>query len=120
MSLGVNPSAFGPPLAEPVRITWPEPELYAGRIQGEVVYIDRFGNLITNIDEPCLEHLSGHGLLHVEIAGRICPLGRTYSDVPPGQLVGLIGSSGHLEVSVNTGSAALELGVRVREPVRVF
>lgn len=67
----------------------------------QVIMVDRFGNLITNLSAPA----------DVEIAGRRVRAGRTYSDVAPGQLVALINSDGMLEIAVRNGSAAETLGV---------
>lgn len=75
-----------------------------GAITGQILIIDRFGNLVTNIGG----RLTGV----VEICGREVGVRRTYSDVDPGALVALAGSSGFLEVAVRGGSAAVALGVR--------
>ncbi len=87
------------------RAGWPEPRREAdGRI-GCVVYVDHFGNLVTNltaVDVPPEGEL--------RVAGRSIPRGRTYSDVHEGALVALVGSSGLIEIAKNGGSAAALLG----------
>lgn len=75
-----------------------------GGIRGEVIAIDRFGNAITNI--------AGHHDGSVRVADRDIPVRRTYGDVPAGDLVALVGSSGLLEVAIRDGNAATTLGVR--------
>lgn len=85
--------------------------LAGGGIEGQVLYVDRFGNLISNISVeelsvafPAFEGLSVHvGPL------RIGPLRGTYGDVAPGEIVALIGSTGMLEVAINQGHAAEQL-----------
>jgi len=73
-----------------------------GAVQGEVIAVDRFGNLVTNV----IARRAGR----VEIGGVEVELRRTYADVRPGALVALTGSSGLVEVAVRDGSAAVRLG----------
>jgi S-adenosylmethionine hydrolase len=80
---------------------------------GAVIHIDRFGNLISDI--PASEPLRGSA----EIAGRSIPAGRTYGDVPGGELLAVCGSSGRLEVACNGASAAALLGA-ARGDVIIF
>jgi len=80
---------------------------------GTVVHVDRFGNLISDI--PAASPLRGS----VELAGRSIPVGRSYADVPRGELLALCGSSGRLEVACNGGNAAQLLGA-ARGDVIVF
>ena len=54
LSLGVPIKKFGPALRDFVRLDWPEPRLRRGWIEGQVVYIDRFGNAITNLESSLL------------------------------------------------------------------
>jgi len=74
-----------------------------GTAVGEVIAVDRFGNLVTNLVAP-------HGGI-VEVAGRAVPVARTYADGPSGALVAVIGSSGLVEVAVRDGSASRVLGL---------
>ena len=74
-----------------------------GAVQGEVVSIDRFGNLITNIPGDLL---SDRGGLRITVGRRtVRALSRSYADAKKGDLLALVGSTGHLEISVNQGSA---------------
>ena len=59
------------------------------------------------------------GELVVVVEGAVLPLVRTYSDVGEGEACAVLGSSGRLEVSVNLGSAARQLGAARGAPVRV-
>jgi len=107
ISKGVHLLDMGVSINDPVRLEIKRPMLLKNQIVGSVIRVDRFGNLITNISEKdiieCFGRLSG---LEVEIGGRkIREISKTYSDVPRGQLLALIGSSGFLEISVNRGSA---------------
>ena len=82
----------------------PVPKVTGDGIEGQVLRVDRFGNLITNIDHETLARFGGS---RVTIAGReIARVVSTYADVGPLELCALIGSSGRLEIAVNGGNAA--------------
>ena len=49
LARGLEPARLGPPVTDPVRVTWPEVRVAEGRVGGAVVHIDRFGNLVTSI-----------------------------------------------------------------------
>ena len=86
-----------------VQLHRPAPRRTADGLQGQVVHVDRFGNLVTN-----LRHPSGVEAV-VEVAGHALRLARTYGDVAAGELVAVVGSSGFVEIARNGGSAAAHL-----------
>jgi len=90
---------FGPARDDPVMFPIPAPAHEAdGSWHGCVLYADHFGNLVTSVTEELVQSAA-----HVEvvIGGRcISGIRRTYADATPGELVALVGSSGHLEISV--------------------
>jgi S-adenosylmethionine hydrolase len=104
---GGAPGRLGPPVPDPVRLRWPEPQHEAGGLRGEVLLADPFGNLLTSLRSV---HLPS-GPLAVEVAGRPARVVRTYGDARVGELVALVGSSGRLEIAVREGSAARVLGL---------
>jgi hypothetical protein len=113
LSHGVPIQKLGPALKDFVRLDWPEPRARRGGFEGEVVYIDRFGNAITNLEG---RPLRGSGVAACEIYARrrrVCPLKVFYQAVGPKTPVALVGSSGFLEIAVNGGSAEKTLGVRI-------
>lgn len=119
LTLGVPPARFGPPIGDPVRLRPATARDVTGGVEGEVLGVDRFGNLITSIDATTVERLSGRGgTVTVRIAGRRMPFVRTYGDLDDGAVGALVGSHGRLEVAVREGSAAARLragrGARVR------
>ena len=64
--------------------------------------IDRFGNLITNIDRRSFEQFAEGGAIAVVVGGREVPrIVATYADAPAGELCALFGSTDHLEVAIN-------------------
>lgn len=98
-----------------VRLDLPRVETDRDGITGYIQYIDRFGNLITNIHNSVLEGKSWQ----IIVGDRALDLGKTYSDVDLGKTVGLIGSHGWVEIAVNGGSAAAQLQLSWRDAVRV-
>jgi S-adenosylmethionine hydrolase len=86
------------------------------RIEGCVVALDTWGNLITNIDASLLEGLTG---AVVTIAGREVHLVSTYGLAAPGSLMALVNSLGVVEVAWREGSAAVELDLGRGAPVTV-
>ncbi len=119
LARGGDPAKLGPSLTNVVLPSSLEPAEDAAGIVGEVVFLDSFGNLITNIPRDRLGSSENSGW-SVEILGRsIDGLVRTYGERPPGSLVGLIGSSDRVEVAVVNGDAARSLQAGRGTPVRL-
>ena len=113
VALGVAPSRLGPRVRDPVRIAWASPQEGRGGVQGEVVHVDRFGNLVTSIDAGFVARLAARAgeRVRVRIAGRTLPLVGTYGDLAVGGAGAVVGSRRRLEVVVREGSAAARLRV---------
>jgi len=108
LAAGAAPAELGEPLADPVLIPWPAPEVSGpGDWMVPVLYVDRFGNLITSLPGEELGSCR-----QLQVAGLSLPRLECYEQAPAGELLGLIGSGGYLEISVNGGSAAETLGAR--------
>ncbi len=105
LALGMPPDRVGPGIDYLLALPLPRPRRSAdGRLQGEVLHVDRFGNLITNIRE---EDLTGDAIT-VEIGERrIDGLSSSYAE--GGDLLAIVGSSGYLEIAMANGSAARTL-----------
>lgn len=114
LARGEGLDGLGPPLDDPVRIPEPPPRSTPEGILGQVVTVDGFGNLVTNV--PASRVTAGAA---VRIAGRTVSLRRTYGDAEPGRVLALINSSQRLEVAVRDGSAARVLDVGEGEGVLV-
>jgi S-adenosyl-L-methionine hydrolase (adenosine-forming) len=114
---GLEPARLGSPVADPVRLPWPEAHEARGTIRGAVVHVDRFGNLITSIGAEALEGLGPS--VSVRVAGRVLKLVGTYGELTRGRAGALVGSHNRLEIAVNAGSAAARLGARPGAPVVV-
>jgi hypothetical protein len=118
LSLGLDPRELGPIVTDWVRLDWPAPRHDPRGIAGEVIYVDRFGNLISNIPGETLT-LDDHPKC-VRVAGVEVPrIVRTYSDVEPNALIALVSSGEWLEVAVNRGSAAQRLGASIGTAVTI-
>lgn len=134
LSAGVDLLALGEPIDDLVRLPLPRMDVRQGYIEGQILYTDHFGNLVTSIGR--LEW-RGDGLALTSALGRRIPpirfpasqarvevssrevrgVRKTYGDVSKGCLVALIGSSGFLEIGKRQGSAMEELDARVGAPV---
>lgn len=116
LSMGMPIDKLGPRIDDPVRLPWPAPERRQGALIGHVIYVDQFGNLITDISLRDLPD----GNFAVLAGERIIPsISRTYGDVPRGEVVALFGSSGQLEISVNAGNAERVLNLHVGDQIIV-
>jgi S-adenosylmethionine hydrolase len=101
-------------------IDLPRPVVIVDGIMGEIVRVDRFGNLITNIDRRTLEQFADGRPIGITIGDReIARIVATYADAPAGELCALFGSTDHLEIAVNAGDAAQELGLSRGAKARV-
>ncbi|MCR4411541.1 MAG: SAM-dependent chlorinase/fluorinase [Thermoguttaceae bacterium] len=120
LSLGLDPDRLGVPQDRLVMLDWPEVRQRPDGIDGSVLWIDGFGNLITDITRAMLaDHWAWDRAIVRCREGRVEGLSRTYGDRPPGTLVALVGSSDRLELAVVGGSAAERLGAGVGDPVEL-
>jgi len=96
-------------LEPPVLLASPIPQYEGKRVHGEVLHIDRYGNLVTTLTTGVVPP---YAILESEDM-EIGPIRRTFSDVGKGELLAYWGSSGLLEVAVRDGSAARRLGIGI-------
>ncbi len=115
LASGTALERLGPPFGGiPERLAYTEPHYEGKSIVGEIVYVDRFGTLVTNLTP---ELVPPYAVLAVEGLD-IGPLRRTYADVPTGGLLAYVGSGGAVEIAVRNGSAARRLGMGVGARIR--
>jgi len=124
LAAGVPLERLGPRVDDPIRGAHPQPRVTAGELIGQVMFVDRFGNGITNLTEAarCAAGFQDgtQDTIEVEAADRVLHgLSRAYGDAPRGTLVALIGSSGRLEIAQVGGDAAERLGLSVGDEVRL-
>lgn len=120
LTLGVEAGALGEEIDDPCLLKMPFAMIGEGKVSGEIIYKDGFGNLVSNITEEEIDSLGGRDQLVVELNKKVVrKIRKTYSDAPLGGLVALVGSMGFLEIACNGGSAAELLNVREGESVEV-
>jgi hypothetical protein len=112
LATGIDLSGFGRPLTAWQLLSVPDPAVNGAQLLGEVLRVDRFGNLVTNVDRPTFERFAGGGGVEI-VAGThaVDAVVATYAEAPAGALCALFGSSDHLELAVNGGSAAERLAL---------
>lgn len=119
LSLGVAPAAFGPKSATFLNLAQSKPRRREKTLEGEIVYIDAFGNLFTNIES---HDLTGPAVDHLEIAiGAVCVSGlsRSYGAAAVGDFVAVINSWGLLEIAAYRGNAQKTTGAKIGDKVTV-
>jgi hypothetical protein len=108
-----GPQRVRGPAIEPALLPEVQPLREGSALKGRVLHIDRFGNCITCLHSSDLGNLDPNRLRLRLRAARARGLKRTYSEVPRGRALALLGSSGFLELALREGSAARRYGIRV-------
>lgn len=109
---GVQLSALGRPLRDYRTLDIPVPEVAADRVVGQVLRIDRFGNLVSNIDRKALESMVQRGAIQIEVGAHV--IGRlveTYAEIGEDEVCALFGGTDRLEFAASSSSAVDRLGV---------
>lgn len=120
LSRGVPISNFGRAVNNLVRLSNAAVQLTKTSIIGRVMWIDRFGNLITNISRETLKSAIGYENFVIQAGNvQISRLNRSYAESKAGEYLAIIGSFGRLEISVNRGDAAHLLDLKRGDPIVV-
>ncbi len=106
LSKNIRPARLGSRMRNYVRYQFPKTERKSGSVYGEVVYIDRFGNLITNISNDT--RIKGF-----RVAGRQVTVKKSYSQGKMGELIAVQGSCGLYEIACNKGNASRIVNARI-------
>lgn len=118
LAAGTPLGDLGRAVTSPVRLNMPRPICEETRIVGEVLRIDHFGNVLTNIDRGSLAALAARGTVEAEAHGREhIRVVMTYADIKSGEVALLLGSSDYAELAARSTSAAELLGVRAGDSV---
>jgi S-adenosylmethionine hydrolase len=113
LSLSLKAKLFGPRMKDWVTIEWPRPRLSGGKLRGQILWPDSFGNLITNVSrEEYGQRLAGRSIAIKGKGWSIHRISRAYGQVRPGQPLALFGSGGLLEIAVSQGNALKALGLK--------
>jgi hypothetical protein len=109
---GIQLPALGRNVPELQRLDIPQAAMTEDHLRGAVLRIDRFGNLVTNIDRKTFEKFAREAGVQVTAGGAtVGRLVATYADIQSGEVCALFGSTDHLELAANGGSAADVLGL---------
>lgn len=119
LARGISLEDMGTPIDDPIRLQIPRPEpIQGGGWRGQVIQIDTFGNLSTNIEQT---HLQSMGEVSVKVSGKqIDGLVNTFGDRPKGTLIALYGTAHDLMISIVNGNAAQALDASIGEVVEVY
>lgn len=118
LACGTPLDALGSPVLDPVALTWPAAQVHPHGIDGEVIAVDHFGNLISNVRRADVERLAAP--CDISLNGRrIAHYVTTYAEAPVGEACALIGSTDRLEIAVRNGSAASRLAAGIGAAVVV-
>ncbi len=115
---GVKPDEFGPEIENPVLLRFAAVKRSTGALTGEVLFVDGFGNIITNIQK---KDMLGSKTLNIKLNEVSLKLkfGKAYAEAEPGEPIVLVGSSGFVEITVNLGNAARKLNAKVGDKITV-
>ncbi len=125
---GVNPEELGNKISKIESLNLPRPVLSPeGVLTGEIIYIDSFGNTVTNIHHKSVERVRSSannnvaltsGDISIEIAGKkILRISESYAESNSGELLAIFGSSGYLEIAANRENAKNILNVNKGDKV---
>ncbi|NOY60626.1 MAG: SAM-dependent chlorinase/fluorinase [Calditrichaeota bacterium] len=118
LSVGVPFASLGPEIHDYNRGSSKLPRKKAGTIIGEIIYIDRFGNLISNISQA---DFSGKEIRSIQIKDiHLDHLSDSYGEKNVGEALAIIGSHGFLEIAVREGNAGVKYGIEIGCEIRVF
>ena len=113
LSNGVALDDLGEPLDDLETYRWAAPVADKDGLQGWIIHIDKFGNLITNLPASLIDEVIADRSVKIYVGNTILDeLVETFGSVPEGEPAAYIGSSGMLEVGINKGDAAEMLGVQ--------
>jgi S-adenosyl-L-methionine hydrolase (adenosine-forming) len=120
MAKGIELSGLGRPLSTWQTLNVPDPIVDDSIVSGEVLRVDRFGNLVTNVDRRTFDRFAGAGGIEIKAGPHaVDKVVATYAEAETGTTCALFGSTEHLEIAVNGGSAAERLQLARGAPVTI-
>jgi S-adenosylmethionine hydrolase len=118
IAMGTPARQLGKPIDTFMTLEWPRVEQHGSTLSGEVIYVDHFGNLISNIRADDLGSISGKPVVTIQDT-RIDGLSSSYRGAGPGNYLAILNSWGLLEISRCSGNARVGLGADVGSIVKV-
>ena len=120
LSLGIKPNVFGYEVSSLKRLQFGKPVIKEGKLLGEILHIDTFGNLVTNIDEGTLLRFTKNRSVIIRAKGEIIHgLKKGYWESKKGEPMALWGSGGFLEIAIREGNAQKMLRVKRGYPIQI-
>lgn len=120
LSLGVKPQAFGSRMEDWVKLRVPQPTRREEKLLGEIIHIDAFGNLITNVREQGLSEFIRGGSPVIRVGRRtLRGIRKGYWEGKTSEPMALIGSSGFLEISIRGGNAQKALRLKKGDKIQI-
>lgn len=117
LSKGLSFQLFGKGIKNYKKIKLPQPKISPRSIEGEIIYIDRFGNLFTNVSQGLKDKIKKP---IIKIKNKtIRGIKSSYAQAKPGTLLAIWGSSGFMEIAVNLGSAEDKLNAKVGDKIEI-
>ena len=118
LAKGVNPEDLGPEITDPETLDLPPYETEKERLQGEILWIDHFGNCVTNLDETLVAGWAQGVPFNIQAAAEIIfEIVLSYEAVARGKGLAIYNSMGYLEIACNQARADSTLGLVCGDPV---
>ena len=121
LAKGLSPAEFGPEIHKVVKPEFAKVKREKGALTGEVLHVDGFGNIITNVSEEELASLHAKGPLNVSLPNwkATLKLIKTYAEAKPEEALAFVGSQGYVEIAVNQGNAAEKFSAKPGDRIRL-
>jgi S-adenosylmethionine hydrolase len=120
LAKGIDCSALGRPVQQVHQLALPVPVATDADLSGEIVRVDRFGNLVSNVDRRTFDSFRHDAPIRIDAGGHeIGRLVGTYAEIEPGGVAALFGSTEHLEIACNGARASERLGLGRGDPIRI-
>ena len=122
LSNGAAPAEFGPEIRDVLKPEFLKVALIEGVLVGEVLHVDNFGNVTTNIRSEELTHIRVTGRVNCEFPSQKIRLKfcKAYGEAKPHDPLILIGSHNYLEIAINQGNAAEKFKVKLGDKIKIF
>jgi S-adenosylmethionine hydrolase len=118
---GVDPAEFGPEICDAAKPEFTKVTLRKDALVGEVLHVDDFGNIITNIGEKEIASIRTKDVVNVELSNKKWKLKlcKAYGEAKPQEPLALIGSHNYLEIAINQGDAAAEFKTKPGDKIKI-
>ncbi|MCX7662000.1 MAG: S-adenosyl-l-methionine hydroxide adenosyltransferase family protein [Candidatus Omnitrophica bacterium] len=121
LSRGISIYNFGKPIKKIKKIHFPKPEIKKDKLYGQIIYIDNFGNLVTNISKDTFLGFVRKRKFVLRIRNKIINrISTSYQDSDKKETIALFNSFDSLEISIREGSAKEALKAEISTPIEII